>query len=136
VHVQELHTGVLRWVNLPARIEQVQDVERLERELRGLPEPRDTLVSVELAGVTSLAVLDELRRLQDEVVPALDFLHVRWRGEVGQEPSEAELDELMQTPVLGQVVSRLKDELRRGGVESEVARQALRILWSIEGRRS
>jgi DNA repair exonuclease SbcCD nuclease subunit len=135
VQVKRIRTGKLRWVELKAPIEQSSDLERLERELRALPEAADTLVSVELSGVASLAVLEGLRRLQEDVVPALGFLHLRWRGDVAQEPSDPELEELMTTPVLGQVVSCLRSEVKLGGVEGERARQALRILWSIEGGR-
>jgi DNA repair exonuclease SbcCD nuclease subunit len=136
VRVRPIRTGVLRWQTLDGTVEQGADVERIERNLRELADPADTLVSVELKGTTSLAVLDELRRLQDDIVPALGFLHVRFRGAVEQEPSDEELEELMRTPVLGRVVSQLRAELRRGGLEAEIARQALRMLWSIESARA
>jgi DNA repair exonuclease SbcCD nuclease subunit len=134
IEVREIPTRVLRWVTLRAEVTQTEDVEALERGLRALEDRQHTLVSVDLEGATSLGVLESLRRLQDEVVPALEFLHVRYQGTVRQEPSEAEMEELAATPVLGQVVTRLQNELRQGGPTAEIARQALLLLWSIQGR--
>ncbi len=136
VKIDIFPTGTLRWKKIAAPIEQAGDLERLERQLRGLPTPEKTLVSIELAGATSLALLESLRHFREEVAPELGFLHLRFEGEIKEEATPEELEAMAKSPLLGRIVSDLQADLELGGPKAEVARQALRTLWSIKEKLS
>jgi DNA repair exonuclease SbcCD nuclease subunit len=135
----EFHaTGTLGWHVLSHRFNSDQDMDPLMARVDALLSDRAgmDLLLLELDGNLSLEAADRLQSWLQGVEARL--LRLKLRDRVAVIPDEREMRELTQRggdPLVARVAARLEERIQAPGEEGEVARMALRELYSACVRR-
>ena len=128
--ITSLQTGQYRWVSLGERVEDLEDVDLLERKLRNLnSDLNHTLVDLKLSGALSLA---ELQHFEERIVEgtAAALFHLRIdREQLFPEPTDDDLDSIDPGGIVRAAADRLQAIVEAGGSDADLARAALHRLY-------
>ncbi len=126
-------TARLRWNRLHFSFAGPQDLERLEMTLSGLLEQRveQDLLHVVLEGPLGIEDAHKLQKVEEKLRARL--LHLQWENNTTTLPTEEEVElltERKESPLISSVASSLIQMAEEGGEEAEVARWALKELYT------
>ena len=129
-HITRLSTGHYRWISLDERVENLQDIELLDRKLRTLDgDPNRTLVDLRLSGVLSLADTQHFRETIAEGTAAALY-HLRIDSEqLYPQPTDDDLDNIDPGGIVRAAADKLRDTADGSGSEADLARAALLRLY-------
>ena len=125
-----LPTGQYQWESLNERIENLADVDFLERKLRNLHGKLNrTLVNLKLSGALSLADLGQFdERIAEGVAAALYHLRID-RQHLFPEPTDDDLDGIDPGGIVRAAADRLRSKVDAGEGDADLARAALHRLY-------
>ena len=125
-----LSTGQYRWESLDERVENLEDINLLEQQLRNLTcDLNHTLVDLKLSGALSLADLQHFEEhIVDGVAAALFHLRID-RGQLFPEPTDDDLDSIDPGGIVRAAADKLRSIVNTGGSNADLARAALHRLY-------
>ena len=128
--VTPLSTGQYHWESLNERIEDPEDIDLLEHNLRNLNgDLNHTLVDLRLSGALSLADLLQFEeRIVEGVAAALYHLRID-REQLFPEPTDDDLDSIDPGGIVRAAADRLRATADSGGSDADLARDALHRLY-------
>ena len=128
--VTPLSTGQYHWESLNERIEDPEDIDLLEHNLRNLNgDLNHTLVDLRLSGALSLADLLQFEeRIVEGVAAALYHLRID-REQLFPEPTDDDLDSIDPGGIVRAAADRLRATADSGGSDADLARAALHRLY-------
>ena len=128
--VTSLPIGQYRWKSLDERVENLEDVDFLDRKLRNLNgDLNHTLVDLRLSGVLSLANLQHFEeRIVDGAAAALYHLRID-RDQLFPDPTDDDLDSIDPGGIVRAAADELRATANAGDSNSDLAREALLRLF-------
>ena len=128
--VTPLSTGQYHWESLNERIEDPEDIDLLEHNLRSLNgDLNHTLVDLRLSGALSLAdLLHFEERIVEGVAAALYHLRID-REQLFPEPTDDDLDSIDPGGIVRAAADKLRATAVAGGGDADLARAALHRLY-------
>ena len=128
--VTPLSTGQYHWKSLNERIEDPEDIDLLEHNLRNLNgDLNHTLVDLRLSGALSLAdLLHFEERIVEGAAAALYHLRID-REQLFPEPTDDDLDSIDPGGIVRAAADKLRAIVDSGGSDADLARAALHRLY-------
>ena len=128
--VTPLSTGQYHWESLNERIEDPEDIDLLEHNLRNLNgDLNRTLVDLRLSGALSLADLQHFEeRIVEGTAAALYHLRID-REQLFPEPTDDDLDSIDPGGIVRAAADKLRAIVDSGGSDADLARAALHRLY-------
>ena len=125
-----MSTGQYCWESLDERVENLEDINLLEQQLRNLNcDLNHTLVDLRLSGALSLADLQHFEEhIVDGVAAALFHLRID-RGQLFPEPTDDDLDSIDPGGIVRAAADKLRSIVNTGGSNADLARAALHRLY-------
>ena len=128
--VTRLSTGQYRWHSLDERVDDTEDIDLLEHNLRNVNDDLNhTLVDLKISGALSLA---DLLHFEDRIVEgvAAALFHLRIdRSTLFPEPTDDDLDNIDPGGIVRAAADRLRWIIKSGEGDAELARDALHRLY-------
>jgi DNA repair exonuclease SbcCD nuclease subunit len=130
-HAELVPTGKFTFMKLEREIMEAHQVSQIVEELRALPDPERTLVSVRLTGLAPLAAFDDAARLEERLEDRCLAYLAKDSAGLRPEPEDIELARLPRGPLRRALEIIVEKQKAAEGDEAEVAGRALALAWEM-----